>query len=253
MGRQRETLTSQRLILALKVRQDREAEYLIVYNNNPVPVYIRIGSPEIPDETNYDYVAPPNFIYPLPATGREFGIRVGVKGVNSALVTGTTVVEAMWEEAQPPSGGVPIQAASLSVSDLLALVGYSGAQYIGGSAGVDLLLWGGLQVYVSATAGTGQGVLQAEVSNDRVTWNVYGQWAIWPNVPATLTLPRVARYIRVFINTTTIPAERAIAGVASLRAVLEEIQNTSFSPNTTSITKTVNVPALGSQKFYFCT
>src|SRR5688572_15411484 len=99
MARQRENLSRTIPTLSLIVRQDVEAEYLIVNNDNPVPVYIRIGSPEIPNESNYDYVAPPNFIYPLPVSAREFGLRLGASNVNPTLITGTTVVEAVWNEA----------------------------------------------------------------------------------------------------------------------------------------------------------
>lgn len=247
MGRQRITLTRTNPAQSLQIRSDDEAEYLIVRNDNPVPVYVRIGSPEIPTELNYDIIIAPNFREGINVTGREFGLRLGTVNGNPTLIVGATVVEAIYNEPPPVFGGVPIAGASLAVSDAFALSAYSFPLYVSSTNGIDLLLWGGLQVFVSPDAASGQAILQIEVSPDNTNvalWRIYGQWALWPNVASVLTIPRVARYARVLINATTIAGEAAIAGRVSLRTVLEEVESTTFAPNSNSISKAYNVPAL---------
>lgn len=255
MGRQRITLNRANPAQSLQIRSDDEAEYLIIRNDNPVPVYVRIGSPELPTELNYDIIIAPNFREGVNVTGREFGLRLGAVGGNPTLIVGATVVEAIFNEPPPVFGGVPIAGASLAVSDAAALQNYAGGAYYGGV--LDLLLWGGFQVFVSPDVTSGQGLLQIEVSPDSsnpALWRIYGQWAIWPNVPAVLTIPRVARYARVLINVTAIAGEPNISGRFSLRTVLEEVQQTTFTPNSNSISKAYNVPALQptGSLFVFC-
>lgn len=228
---------------------DRDIEYLFVVNNNPAPLYIRIGSPEIPTQRNFDLAVPPQYVMALSVNSNQFGFRLGDDDVSAALLTGITTIEGMIDERPPVVGGVPIQAASLSTADIgNGFQSFTGPTLVGP---FNLSLWGGCQLFVLPNAGTGQGVILVEVSSDNLVWRSYGIWAFWPSVPLNLNIPRVANFVRFTFN--AISGFPAIAGFRSVRATLTEIQQIDFNPGGNAISQAYSFPALGSQSFVFCT
>lgn len=233
------------------ISYDRTIEYLVLYNNNPVPLYIRLGSPEIPTQRNYDIAVPPNYIMGISVDSNQFGFRLGDDTVTLALVSGVTVIEGLIDEPPPALGGVPIQGASLATSDLGGGVRtFAGAGVIGI---FNLTLWGGLLFNLFPSNTSGQGVVQVDISSDGVTFIPYSTYAFWQSIPFTLLLPRIGTFVRFTLNTTTIVGEPAIAGSYTLRGTLAEVTQIGYTPNSTSIVKTWAIAASGSQQFSFVT
>lgn len=233
------------------ISYDRTLEFLVLYNNNPVPLYVRLGSPEIPNEFNYDIAVPPNYIMAVSVNSNQFGFRLGNSNVVITQITGNTVIEATIDEAPPSLGGVPINNASLSTADLLnGVPAFNGVTVFGP---FNVNQWGGLIVNVIPTATSGQGVIQVDVSADGVTFIPYQTWAFWQNIPATILIPRVSQFCRITLNATAIVGEPAIAGNVSIRGSLAEIAIPSYTPQGASITKTYALAASGSQQYQFVT
>jgi hypothetical protein len=233
------------------ISYDRTLEYLVMYNNNPVPLYVRLGSPEIPTQRNYDIAVPPNYIMGISVDSNQFGFRLGADNVTLALVSGVTVIEGLIDEPPPALGGVPIQGASLATSDLGGGVrSFAGATMLGI---YNLTLWGGLLFNLFPSATTGQGVVQVDVSSDGIAFTSYATYAFWQSIPFTLLMPRIGSFVRVTLNATAIIGEPAIAGSYTLRGTLAEITQLTYTPSSVSIVKNWNIGALGSQQFSFVT
>lgn len=233
------------------ISYDRTLEFLVLYNNNPVPLYVRLGSPEIPNEFNYDISVPPNYIMAISVNSQQFGFRLGSASVVTTLITGISVVEATIDEQPPSLGGVPINNASLSTADLLNGVPLFNGPTLYGPFNINQ--WGGLIINVIPSATSGQGVIQIDVSADGTTWIPYQTWAFWQNIPATILTPRVSQFARITLNATAIIGEPAIAGNVSIRGSLAEITTPSYTPQGTSIVKTYALAASGSAQYQFVT
>lgn len=231
---------------------DRTVEYLVIYNNNPVNVYIRLGSPEIPTQRNFDITIPPLYIMAISVNSNQFGIRLGEDNVSLSLLTGTTVIEGMIDEAPPALGGVPIQAASFATSDLNSgITSFLGTTTLGP---FNLTLWGGALIYVLLGASSGQAVVAVNGSASPAgPWKPLGTYAVWPNVPSMINVPRAVPFLQVIINSTAIAGESIISGDVALRAILSEVQNLAYNPGTQAITKTFNLAGVSSQQFTFVT
>jgi hypothetical protein len=233
------------------ISYDRVIEYLVMYNNNAVPLYVRLGSPEIPNELNYDISVPPNYIMCISVNSQQFGFRLGMSVGSNSLITGTSVIEGMIDEAPPALGGVPIQAASLATAQLSnGFQPFSSPGFIGT---FNLTNWGGLNVFLSPDAGSGQGVLFVQVSSDNITYKDYGTWAFWPGVPFTINIPRTAVWARVGVNATAIPGEPSISGQFNIRASLSEIQDYAYNTFAQPITKTFSLPGVSAVQYMFVT
>lgn len=233
------------------INYPRTIEYLVMYNNNPAPLYVRLGSPEIPNQKNYDIAVPPNYIMAISVNSNQFGFRLGDTGITTALLTGNTVIEGMIDEAPPALGGVPIQAASLATAELT-----NGLQTFAGVTTLttfNLSLWGGLLVYVSPDVGSGQGVIQINISSDGATWKAYRTASFWPNIPVSITVPRVATFVQIILNATAIVGEPAISGVVLVRAALTEIGQYTYNPTANALVKTYNLVGIASQQYTFVT
>jgi len=233
------------------IQYDRTIEYLVIYNNNPVPVYIRLGSPEIPTQRNFDISVPPNYIMGISVDSNQFAFRLGDDNVTLALITGVTVIEGMIDEPPPALGGVPIQGASLSTADLNNGFQQFTVPTVYGP--FNLTLWGGMLVTLIPDAGSGQGVIQVSVSSDNVTYSLYGTYAFWRSIPVTLLLPRVGTFVKITVANTTIVGEPALSGKISVRGTLTELTQSSYTPQGNSIVKTWAIAALGSVQFSFVT
>lgn len=233
------------------ISYDRVLEFLVMYNNNPVPLYVRLGSPEIPNELNYDISVPPNYIMAISVNSQQFGFQLGNSNAVLTQITGITVVEATIDEQPPSLGGVPINNASLSTADFLNGFQSYVAPVTYGPFNINQ--WGGMIINVIPTSATGQGVIQVDVSSNGLVWLPYQTWAIWQNIPATILVPRVSQFARVTINSTAIIGEPATQGNVTIRGSLAEISDASYTPQGTSIVKTYALAASGSQQFQFVT
>lgn len=233
------------------IRYDRTIEYLVIYNNNPVPLYIRLGSPEIPTQRNFDISVPPNYIMGISVDSNQFGFRLGDDNVTLALISGVSVIEGLIDEPPPALGGVPIQGASLATADLTnGFQTFTGGTTIGT---FNLTLWGGMLITLIPDAGSGQGVIRVLTSSDNVTFNNYATYAFWPNIPVSLLLPRVGSFVQILVAATTIVGEPAISGKIDVRGTLTELTQTSYNPQSNAIVKTWNIAASGGQQFSFVT
>lgn len=233
------------------IKYDRTLEYLVAFNNNPVPLFVRLGSPEIPNELNYDIAIPPNYIIAISVNSNQFGFRLGSTSVPITQITGNTVIEATIDEPPPSLGGVPINNASLSTADLLnGVPSFSGPTVYGP---FNINQWGGIIINVIPSNTSGQGVIQIDVSPDGTTWTPYQTWAFWPNIPATILTPRVSQFVRITLNATAIVGEPVIAGKIGIRGSLTEITTPSYTPLGNAIIKNWAIAALGSQQFSFVT
>jgi hypothetical protein len=230
---------------------DRTIEYLVVYNNNPAPVYIRLGSPEIPNQRNFDIMVPALQIMALSVNSNQFGFRLGNDDVLPSLISGNTVIEGMIDEAPPVVGNVPIQAASLATADLAN--GYQTFAGVTTSAIFNLALWGGASLFILPALSSGQSVVAIQSSSDQTNWTTNGTWALLPGVPVVINVNRTAQFFRFIINVTAIAGEPAIGGVYSVRASLSEVQQLAFNPGGNNYVKNYAVTALGSQTFFYVT
>lgn len=227
----------------------------ICYVSNPTgsPILLRVGAPEIPSSDSADYTIPALGEKTLSVIGHEFGITFAdatllqtFPGGNVASVA--TVQFQTPDEPLPQFGAASFQ--SLSLSEIKPNTAFSGLTTVGP---LDLGPWGGAMVYVNPSSGSGQGVVQVNVSSTGLSWNPLGTYAFWPNVPAVITVPRVIRYLQIILNPTAIVGEPAIAGSYSIRATITELQNLVYNPGSQAITKTFNLAASGAQQYQFVT
>lgn len=233
------------------INYTRTIEYLVLYNNNPVPLYIRLGSPELPTQRNYDIAVPPNYIMGISVDSNQFGFRLGDDNVSVALITGITVIEGMIDEPPPALGGVPIVGASLATADL-----NNGYQQFSGSTifgAFNLTLWGGMLITLFPDAGSGQGGIVITVSSDNVNYQTYATYAFWPSIPVSLLLPRIGVFVRIQVVPTTIVGEPVISGKIAIRGTLAELTQASYNPQSNAIVKNWAIAASGSQQFSFVT
>lgn len=235
---------------------DFDAVAMIVLNPTASPVLIRIGAPDIPDQTNADIIVASPYAQTYPVIGKTFGISLG----NAALLTtggsaalsgllSVAIVEFLDKsEIIPTFGAYSFQ--SLSISLLKDLTAFSNTTT---TPTFDLGSWGGAIVYVVPTAGSGQGLIQLEVSADQVTWLSGGNWAFWPNMPVAIQVSRRLRYFRISFGTAGIVGEPTIAGSYSVRATISEILSTQYLVIGASLTKSYVVGIAGTQSYTFLT
>ena len=230
-----------------------QAVAIFVENPTGTSVLIRLGGNDIPTEASADHRVPANGYLLVPAEGSSFAIALADPGavsspVSSNLLTTATVVFLDKHEALPSFGAASFL--TLSTSSLEPITAYSGATT---SDVYDLGAWGGALVFVSPDAASGQAEATIQVSNDGASWHDVGTYALWPNVTALLTVPRVARYFRLVLSATPIITEPALAGHYSVRATLSEVQALAYNPSGNAIVETVELVSIQGQQFEFVT
>lgn len=230
------------------------ADVLFIDNPTSSPVLVRVGSPQIPNFANADYTVPALSAKVLPVNGQEFGLTF----LDSLLLTVNasgnvtnicTVLVQTADEPVPNFGAANYQ--SLSTSELLQ--GYTTLAGPTTTTTFDIGPWGGALVSLIPSSGSGQGVIDVQTSADGVSFQSFGTWAFWPNIPAILLIPRTVRRFRVVFNATAIPGEPAIAGVYSIRATIAEIQNVAYNAKSASINKAYTVGVGGTSSNVICT
>lgn len=243
------------------VSLDFEAVALVVLNPTPSPVFVRTGAPDIPSATNANVIVPSATSQSIATSGREFGLTISatavIGGGSTASVGGlystVTVTFLSAGEVIPAFGSYNFL--SLSVSPLTpGFIPVLASGQIGGPW--DLGPWGGLMLYFLPNSGSGQGVILIEITDDlsgTPTWRTQGAYAFWPSVPVTITVPRVARYVRATFLTTIIAGEPPIGGTFFARATIAEIFEANYSQQSASISKPYNISPLGTQTFYAVT
>lgn len=235
--------------------QSFNAAAVFIENPTGSPVAMRAGGTDYPTLTNANHVIPANGYLLVPVDGTTFAFAfTDTPSVTSAalsnLLTAATITLFDAKESLPNFGSATFL--SLSLSDLSGgIVGATGATT---SAVYDLGSWGGAILYFFATASSGQGVINAQVSSDQTTWRSIGEWAFWPGLPATINVPRSVRYLRFLIAPTVIPGEPAIDYAYAVRATLSEIFDLEFSAlSGTVFTKPYAIAALGEANWTFAT
>jgi hypothetical protein len=246
------TLTPDRPSTAVNLN-NFQAVAVFVENPTGTSVLIRLGGNDIPTESSADHRVPANGYLLIPAEGASFAVALADPAavsspVSSNLLTTATVVFLDKHEALPSFGAASFQ--SLSTSSLEPVTAFSGA-FVGDT--YDLGAWGGALVFISPDAASGQAEATISVSNDGTTFYPLGTYAVWPNVPALITVPRVARYFRLAVAATSFVVEPAIAGVYSVRATISEIQATNYNPSGDAIVKTTSLVGIQSEQFSFAT
>lgn len=237
------------------VSVDFDAAVIVVANPTASAILIRVGAPDIPDVSNYDEIVPAGQNAAIPCNAREFGIAfnqpasiASAAATKSGLFLLASVKFQTYDEPVPAYGSASFL--SLSTSDVLPLQAFAGGITY---PVIDVGAWGGALIHVSPSAGTGQGVCQVDISSDLITFRAFATYAFWPNAPATITIPRVARYLRITLNPTGIAGEPAIGGYLSVRETLSEISQLTYTPSSQPIVKAFAVPALGTVTFTFVT
>lgn len=242
----------------MPVDLDFPAVAVAIQNPTSSPVYLRIGAPDTPTETNADVVIPAATALTLPVQGYSFALALGdtslIVQAGSASLSGlfsNCEVKFLGAGELIPAYG-EYSFLSLSIADLTPTP-LTFAHPNTTSPTFDLLPWGGAVVYALPSSGTGQGVVSVQASADQSTWFNVVRLAFWPNVPLTINVPKVARYMRLVFNATAIVGEPNIGGLYTVRASLSEINQVTYSSASGTISYGFNVPSLGSQSFYFNT
>lgn len=234
---------------------DFEAVAVVVNNPTASPVFLRIGSPDIPTETNADLFIPSGESLSFPVSGYSFAATFGTATAlpaTSVALSGlftTCIITFLGAGETIPSYG-SASFLTLSISELRAITAYAGVTT---SPTFDIGAWGGALIYVNPGAASGQAVVAVNVSNTGLagSFTPLGVYAIWPNVPSVITVPRVARYFQVILNATAIPGEAAISGSYSVRASLEEVQTLTYNPSGNTITKSYTMTAVQAVQYLF--
>lgn len=125
-----------------------KAEYVVVTNATPVPLYVRVGARDFPDERNYDTFVPGGASRPFPAYVQEFGLSLGTgSAVAGGIANFTSKCEVLFIKGELPpvmSGfDLPPPAQQLT-----------GTLNNGASASVIIDARGFNSLYVSLTPGT---------------------------------------------------------------------------------------------------
>lgn len=237
---------------------DFPAVAVAIQNPTSSPVYLRIGAPDTPTETNADVVIPAATALTLPVQGYSFALALG--DTSLIVQAGSAALSGLFSNCEVKFLGagelIPAYGEysflSLSIADLtptpLPFVAPNTT-----SPTFDLLPWGGAVVYLLPSVSTGQGVVTIQASGDQSTWFNVVKLGFWPNVPLTINVPKVARYMRLIFNSTAIPGEPNIGGFYTVRASLSEINQVTYSAASGQISYGFSIPNLSSQSFYFCT
>lgn len=229
------------------------AAKMLVSNPTGSPVAIRLGGNDIPSATNYDELCAGGGYLLIPVSGAAFAVGFTQPSLASSIVssnlgTKCSVTLMSIDEVTPNFGAASFQ--SLSTSELVAITAFSGPTQVPIQ---DLGAWGGALVYINPGASSGQGAVIIAESANGVTYKPIGTFAFWPNVPAIIQVPRVARYLSVQLNGTAIAGEPAISGDVAVRATLNEIQDLVYNVNTQPITKSFSLVGVASQQYSFIT
>lgn len=229
----------------------------VVYISNPTgsPIYIRKGSPMLPDVNTAHEVMPAMTKGAIVVGHQEFGISFAdpqlLSGVNisSNLGTVATIVFYSDMDAVPSFGGASFQ--SLSLSEQAPLTNYvNGTNQV-----VDVSAWGGAIVHVSPDTNSGQGILIIQISSTGAvgTFRVFQQLAFWRGLPLTVMVPRVARFVRFFFSSTAIAGEPAMTGQYSIRTTIAEIARFDYQVTGVSLSNAYNVPNLSESSWVLVT
>lgn len=245
-------------IPSVRVQNQFDAVAVMVSNMTASPVVLRIGSQEIPELAAADIVVPSASQGTYAVRGTLFGVGFAdatlVDAIGDSVVSGLsgvcTVAFLDRNEITPQLGSVSFL--SLSQSGLQPFVAFASSALYGP---YDLAPWGGLRVLVIADpGGGGQGICSIEVTDTPAgTWKTYGQWAFWPGIPLSLSIPRVARYMRVRLSGASIAGDTAISGVAAIRTSLAEISDLDATPGTANFARSVTVGSLSSLSLIYVT
>lgn len=225
-----------------RVNLDFDAVAMIVSNPTGSPVYVRIGSNEIPNQQTSDWLVSAFGGQCFPVVGRWFGVGladgslVGTIGELASGALGTCTIMLLDRTEVIPTFG-SVSYLSLSTSELTdGIEAFTPNRQV-----YDMGGWGGALVYVSPSAISGQALIALEASDDAISWRPLQTFSVWPSIPSTVNVPRVARFLSVWILATGIPAEPNPDGFFSVRGTLEELSQLSYAPSASSITKNFNI------------
>ena len=233
------------------------ADIIVIDNPTGSPILLRVGSPEIPTTGNADYTIPANGVKVLPVQGRQFGLTFSDFTLVGTQLAGNlgnyaSILFLTQDEPMPSYGAASYQ--SLSLSPLTN--GFLTISGPGQTGTLDLGSWGGMLISLIPNVGSGQGVIQVQVTDTptvSASWKLLGTWSFWANIPVLLLVARTARYARILVNATTIAGEPVISASLSARATIAEITEVSYQPIGASITTAFNIAALGTQRYTFVT
>lgn len=227
-----------------------DAVAMSIENPTASPVYIRLGATDFPNESNADRVIPAAQSRVIAVEGRVF---TAVLGSPTQLTTGATPVGGLTStvvvtllskgETVPTFGSASFL--SISTAQLS-----SGFQAIVPTAQVyDLGPWGGAIIFLAPDGGSGQAIIDLQVSNDSITWATAQQYAMWPGLPVTVNVPRVMRYLKMTVFATGIVGEPNPSGSFYVRGSITEITQYTYKPTGTPITKTYNLAPAGAVQY----
>lgn len=215
-----------------------------VENPTGSALLLRAGGNDIPSLTNADHRVPAGGYLLVPVDGANFGIGLAdpsavTSSATSNLLTTATVTFLSVDEQLPQFGSASFQ--SLSLADLVpgGVISVTGAATYGP---YDIGAWGGAMISMLASSASGMGSMRVDVSANGTTWLALGTWAFWPDSPAVLTIPRIARYFRVVVAHSAIPGDPALSASLTIRATLQEVLNVRYTPSAALFTRAVNSP-----------
>jgi hypothetical protein len=230
------------------VSLDFDPVLLQLDNPTSSEVLVRVGNTDAPERSNADLIIPAAKFRTVPVVGRSFGLQLGTP---SRLQAGTPALGGLSNLATAlfVSAGEALPVASdygyaaLSSSDALAgLASVAAGNALGP---FDLGVWGGLIVFVADTTATVQTRLRYDTSADQLIWQTAATLPLYPSSAMLLTLPRLARYARLFVD-----APPGLGGVPNViafaRPTLSELLSTAVQ--LTGIPQVaVNVAGFGTQ------
>lgn len=237
-----------------------EVASMVVANPTASPIFIRVGAYDQPSSVNADIIVPAGESESFPVSGYAFAAAFGnVSAIPSQDIPQsglfqTAVIILLDDKEKTPTYG-SASFLSLSTSPLTpnaAFVAYSGTT---NSPVYDLGAWGGALILIAPDPASGQAIVTLSSSDTGASgsFKQIGQWAIWPNVPAVIQVPRAARYFGFSISTTGIVGEPNWTGNYSVRATLQEILAVAYTPTPSLFTWTFAAPHLGTDSRVMCT
>lgn len=236
-----------------QVRLDNfRASMLFVENPTGSVVLVNVGGNDVPTAETADHRVPSGSFLLVPVEGTIFAASLAdptsatIDPSGSNLLTRATVWLLSADELPPSFGAASYQTLSLSpLTPGVATI--SGATT---SPAYDLGSWGGAIFYLALSPGSGQAFVTVQQSADQLTWYTVGRWSAWPDVPVTISVPRVLRYCRLVVAATSIPSAPALAGSFAARASLQEITQAAYSAGSASLSIPYSVVAGGTVTVY---
>lgn len=247
MSKDERTLTTGNPTVAFSVNFNASKVYIA--NPTGSPVYLKIGTPQAPRNANEaDAIIPAGSEKTVPALGQVFAASFADSSLLTNTVAGNlgaiaTIVVMSADEVTPTFGALSYQ--SISVSMLS-----NGIEAISPTARIyDLGPWGGAIIFLAPDGGSGQTWIDLTISQDGITWRTAQIYAMWPGVPVTVNVPRIARFLQLQFFATGIPAEPNPSGFFFVRGSLTEITQYVYKPLGNAITKSYTLGAFGSQQW----